>query len=87
MWMFVWANFQLGFLSLGGLYCWLINKLRGLSLNKIGWLGFGLLQRTHCIISACSHSSKLRIERHFFLLDSLFFEESTSKVSEFFSIG
>ena len=27
MWMSVWLNFQLGFLSLGGLHCWLIIHL------------------------------------------------------------
>ena len=66
MWMFVWPNFQLGFLSLGGLHCWLINELRGLSFNKVGWLRFGLLQGTHCIVLLGSPSSGLRIECHFF---------------------
>ena len=66
MWMFVWPNFQLPFLSLGGLHCWLINKLHGLSFNKVGWLGFGLLQGTRCIVSVGSPSFELEIERHFF---------------------
>ena len=89
MWMSVWPNFQLGFLSSGGLHCWLINELRGPSFNKVGWLGFGLLQGTHCIVSAGSPLSRLEIERHFYFyfLDSLFFKESSSKVLEFFSIG
>ena len=89
MWMSVWPNFQLGFLSSGGLHCWLINDLCGLSFNKVGCLKFGLLQGTHCIVSAGSLSSELEIERHFYFyfLDSLFFEESFGKVSEFFSIG
>ena len=86
MWISVWPNVQLGFLSSGGLHCWLINELCGLSFNKVGWLGFCLLQGTHCIVSASSPSSGLRIECHCFL-DSLFFEESVGKVSEFFSIG
>ena len=88
MWMFVWPNFQLGFLSLGGLHCWLINELCGLSFNKGGWLKFGLLQGICCIVSASSPLSKLGIEHHYyFFLDSLFFEESFGKVSEFFLIG
>ena len=87
MWMSVWPNFQLVFLSSGGLHCWLINELRGLSFNKVGWLGFGLLQGTHYIVSVDSPSSGLGIEYRFLLLDSLFFKESTGKVSEFFSIG
>ena len=37
------AELHLGFLSSRGLHCWLINELRGLSFNKVGWLGFGLL--------------------------------------------
>ena len=39
MWMSVWPNFQLGFLSSGGLHCWLINELRGLSFNRLGGSG------------------------------------------------
>ena len=83
----MWSNFHLGFLSSGGLHCWLINELCGLSFNKVGWLGFGLLQGTRCIVSAGSPSSGLRIEHRFFFLDSLFFEEFYGKVSEFFSIS
>ena len=64
--MSMWPKFQLGFLSSGGLHCWLINEPRGLSFNKVGWLGLGLLQGTHCIVSAGSSSSELRIERRFF---------------------
>ena len=64
--MSVWLNFQLGFLSLGWLHCWLINELCGLSFNKVGWLGFGLLQGTRCIVSVGSPSSGLGIERRFF---------------------
>ena len=86
MWMSVWLNFQLGFLSSGRLHCWLFNEIRGLSFNKVGSFGFGLLQGTHCIVSASSPSSGLRIECHCFL-DSLFFEESFGKVSEFFSVS
>ena len=83
--MSVWPNFQLGFLSSGGLYCWLINEPYGLSFNKAGWLGLGLLQGTHYIVLVDSLLSRLRIERRFFfLLDSLFFEESSVKVSDFF---
>ncbi|KAL6340753.1 hypothetical protein AAG906_027898 [Vitis piasezkii] len=55
MWMFVWPNFQLGFLSSGGLHCWLISELCGLSFNKVGWLGFGLLQGTRCVVSTGMH--------------------------------
>ena len=83
--MSMWPNFQLGFLSSRGLHCWLINEPYGLSFNKVGWLGLGLLQGTHCIVSVDSPLSGLRIERRFFfLLDSLFFEESFVKVSDFF---
>ena len=64
--MSVWPNFQLGFLSSGGLHCWLINELHGLSFNKVGWLGFGLLQGTRCIVSAGTPSSGLKIECRFF---------------------
>ncbi|KAL6312906.1 hypothetical protein AAG906_016047 [Vitis piasezkii] len=49
MWMFVWPNFQLGFLSSGGLHWLLISELCGLSFNKVGWLGFGILQGTRCM--------------------------------------
>ena len=58
----------------------MINEPRGLSFNKVGWLRLGLLQGTHCIVSAGSPSSRLKIERRFFLLDSLLFEESSIKV-------
>ena len=84
--MSVWLNFQPGFLSSGGLHCWLINELCGLSFNKVGWLGLGLLQGTHCIVLAGSPSFELKIEHHFFL-DYLLFEEYDVKVSEFLSIG
>ena len=67
MWMSVWPNFQLGFLSSGGLHCWLINDLCGLSFNKVGCLKFGLLQGTHCIVLAGSPSSGLGIKRRFFV--------------------
>ena len=43
----------------------MINELRGLSFNKVGWLGFGLLQGTHCIVSTGTPSSELGIEHHF----------------------
>ena len=86
MWMSVWPNFQPGFLSSGALNCWLINELCDLSFNKVGWLGFDLLQGTRCIVSASSPSSGLGIELRFFLLDSLFFKEFVGKVLEFFSI-
>ena len=78
----MWPNFQLGFLSSGG-QCWLINEPPGLSFNKVGWLGLGLLQGTHCIVLAGSPSSKLEIERcffFFFFVDSLFFKEYVVKV-------
>ena len=65
MWMSVWPNFQPGFLSSGALNCWLINELCGLSFNKVGWLGFGLLQGTHYIVSVDSPSSGLGIEYRF----------------------
>ena len=65
--MSMWPNFQLGFLSSGGLHCWLINELCGLSFNKVGWLGFGLLQGTRCIVLVGSPSFGLRIERRFFV--------------------
>ena len=65
--MFVWPNFQLGFLSSGVLHCWLINELCGLSFTKVGWLGFGLLQGTCCIILVSSPSSELIIKYHFFI--------------------
>ena len=64
--MFVWPNFQLGFLSLRGLHCWLISELRGLSFNKVGWLEFSLLQGTRCVVSAGSPLSGLGIECYFF---------------------
>ena len=64
--MSVWPNFQLGFLSTGGLHCWLINEPYGLSFNKVGWLGLGFLQGTHCIVSVDSLLSGLRIEHCFF---------------------
>ena len=60
------AKFSAGFLELRGLHCWLINELCGLSFNKVGWLRFGLLQETRCIVSAGSPSSGLRIEHRFF---------------------
>ena len=76
----------MGFLSSRGLHCSLINEPHGLSFNKVGWLGLGLLQGTHCIVSAGSPSFGIGIELHFFLLDSLLFKESVVKVSKFLSI-
>ena len=66
--MYVQLNFQLGFLSSGGLHCWLINEPHGLSFNKVGWLGLGLLQGTHCIVSTGSPLSGLRIKCRFFFI-------------------
>ena len=43
--------------------------------------------KTHRIVSVGSHSSWLRIERRFFLLDSLLFEKFSDRVLEFFSIN
>ena len=41
--------------------------------RKVGWLRFGLLQGTCCMVSTDSPSSRLRIEHRFIFLDSLFF--------------
>ena len=69
--MSMWPNIQLGFLSSGGLHCWLINEPRAL----LGGLGLAFYKE-HIVLfqPVLPHpGSELSVV---FFLDSLFFEKS-----------